>query len=97
MWVPPWLSGFVCAYQPATPGLSPKHTIYAFFIYSQNLCYICPEKRTKNNKKRPGLVHLFKKRLDTGHSCNDQASVLIKASIKLNNYENTLAYLMVKF
>ena len=27
-------SGFVCAFHPAAPGLSPKHTIYAFIIYS---------------------------------------------------------------
>ena len=24
------LSGFVCAFHPAAPSLSPKHTIYAF-------------------------------------------------------------------
>ena len=28
------LSGFVCAYNPAAPGSSPKHTIYAFIMYS---------------------------------------------------------------
>ena len=26
----PKLSVFVCAFHPATPGSSPKHTIYAF-------------------------------------------------------------------
>ena len=31
--VPPKLSGCVCAYHPATPGLSPKHVTCAFFIY----------------------------------------------------------------
>ena len=56
-WWPPWLRGFVCAYHPAAPGLDPKHTIYAFF----NLYWNCNEKRTKINKKRPGLAHFFKK------------------------------------
>ena len=32
MGVPSWLSGFVCAYYPATPGSSPKYAIYAFII-----------------------------------------------------------------
>ena len=27
--VPPYLSGFVCAFHPAALGLSPKHTVYA--------------------------------------------------------------------
>ena len=31
--VPPYLSGFVWAFHPATPGLSPKHTIYTLSIY----------------------------------------------------------------
>ena len=26
------LSGYACAYYPATPGSSPKHNIYAFII-----------------------------------------------------------------
>ena len=34
--VPLQLSGFVYVYNPNTSGLSPKHTIYAFTIYSQN-------------------------------------------------------------
>ena len=29
------LSALVCAYNPAVPGLSPKHTINAYIIYSQ--------------------------------------------------------------
>ena len=29
------MSGFVCAYYPVAPGLSPKLTIYAFIINSQ--------------------------------------------------------------
>ena len=48
--------GFVCAYHPAAPGSNLKHTIYAFF----NLYWNCNEKRTKINKKRPGLAHLKK-------------------------------------
>ena len=32
----PKLSGYVCAYHPAAPGLSPKHAIYAFINYSQS-------------------------------------------------------------
>ena len=35
--VPPKLSGFVCAFHPATPGSNPKHTIYAFFNLNLNL------------------------------------------------------------
>ena len=39
-----------------SPGLNPKHTIYAFFnLYYWN----CIEKITKINKKRPGLAHFF--------------------------------------
>ena len=36
---------------PATPGSSPKHTIYAFIIIV-NLCDFCHVKGTKLNKKR---------------------------------------------
>ena len=51
------LCGFICAYHPAALGSNPKHTIYTFFnLYYWN----CDEKRTKINKKRPGLAH-FKK------------------------------------
>ena len=32
VWVSSLLSGFVYAHHPAAPGLSPKHTIYAFII-----------------------------------------------------------------
>ena len=35
---PQQLSGLICAFHPAAPGSSPKHTIYAF--YSQILYYI---------------------------------------------------------
>ena len=34
--MPQKLSGLVCVYHPAAPGSNPKHTILAFFIYSQN-------------------------------------------------------------
>ena len=57
--VPPQLSGFILAYHPATPGLSPKHTIYTFIIIV-NLCYISHAKRRKINKKRPDLAHFLK-------------------------------------
>ena len=59
--VPPYLSGFVCAYHPAALGSSTKHAIYAFsFIeFVLYLCYICHVKRTKINKKRRGLAHFF--------------------------------------
>ena len=53
--VPPWLSEFVCAFHPATPGSSPKHTIYTLKHLKLNLCIV---KGTKINKKRPGLAHL---------------------------------------
>ena len=43
-------------YHPVAPGSSPKHTIFAFFIYKSNLCCICHVKRTKI-KKRPRLAH----------------------------------------
>ena len=59
----PLLSGVVCAYHFAVLGSSPKHTIYAFIIYSICAIGICHVKSTKINKKRPGLAHLFKKRL----------------------------------
>ena len=57
--VPLYLSGFVCAYHLASPGSSPKHTIYTF--YGQILYCICHrvEKRTKITKKRPGLAQLL--------------------------------------
>ena len=42
------------------PGF--KHTIYALIIYSQ-ICATLSCERTKINKKRPGLAHLFKKKV----------------------------------
>ena len=47
---------FVCTYHPAALGSNLKHTINAFF----NLYLNCNEKRTKINKKWPGLAHFFK-------------------------------------
>ena len=35
--VPPWLSGFVCTFDPAALGSNPKHTIYAFINSNLNL------------------------------------------------------------
>ena len=32
--MPTQLSGLVCAYNPATQGSSPKHSIYSFIMYS---------------------------------------------------------------
>ena len=51
----PYLSGFVCASNLEALGSNPKHTIYAFFIYSilHNICH-------RFDKKRPGLVHIKK-------------------------------------
>ena len=53
------LSGFVCAYHPAAPGSSPKHTIYAFsFIVF--VLYLSFEKN-KNKQKEAGFGHFFNK------------------------------------
>ena len=49
--IAPWF----CLSLPS--GSNPKHTIYTFF----NLYWNCNEKRTKINKKRPGLTHFLKK------------------------------------
>ena len=56
--VPPQLSGFVCAYHPAAPGLSPKHTIYTFSIYKVQIVYLSFElecERNKNKQKEAGI------------------------------------------
>jgi len=34
---PPWLSGLVCAYHPAAPGLNPQHIIYTFSNYNDEI------------------------------------------------------------
>ena len=51
--VPTYLSGFVCAFHPATLGLTPKHTIYAFIVYSQTcaLFVLVLWKKRKINEK----------------------------------------------
>ena len=51
--VPPQLSGFICAFHPDILNSSTKHTIYAF----SNLLICAMWKRTKINKKRPGLAN----------------------------------------
>ena len=49
--VPPWLSGFVCAFHPATLGSNPEHTIYG--LINLNLNLICEMlKKMKINRKR---------------------------------------------
>ena len=56
----PQLSGFICAYHPAAPGLSPKHTIYAFsFIVF--VLYLSFEKN-KNKQKEAGFGPFFLKK-----------------------------------
>ena len=56
--IAPW---FRLRLSSSGPGFeSPKHTIYAYF----NLYWNCNEKRTKINKKRPGLARFFKKTLN---------------------------------
>ena len=57
--VPPQLIVFICAYHSAALGLSPNHTIYAFFHLKFSLCYICHVKRTKINKQDAGFGLLF--------------------------------------
>ena len=59
--VPPQLSGFVCAFHHAAPGSTPKHSIYAFIIYSENLYYICPcvVKKDENKPKRGRVWPIF--------------------------------------
>ena len=48
------LSGFACAYHPATPGSSPKHTINVFSIYIVRIVYLSFElecEKNENNQK----------------------------------------------
>ena len=56
--VRPQLSGFVCAYHPATPGLSPKHTIYPF-SFKVFVQYLTCEKN-ENKQKEAGFGPLKK-------------------------------------
>ena len=87
--VSPQLHGFVCAIHPATPGSSPKHTIYAFI----NLIKC---KKTKINKKRPSLA-LFEKgkqdqTQDYGNNCMEQRQV--EKLYSLGVLVRALAYLL---
>ena len=50
--VPLQLSGFVCAFHPATPGSSPKHTIYAFSIYIVQIVYLSLELECEKNENK---------------------------------------------
>ena len=60
MWVPPWLSGFVCAYQPAAPGSSPKHTIYAFIFVVEFVLLLSCEKQKKGMAHLKKIIQAFK-------------------------------------
>ena len=57
------LSGLVCAFHPAAPGSTPKHTIYAFIIYSQICAIIVFALWEKNENKQKEAVFgpFFKK------------------------------------
>ena len=57
MRVPPKLSGFVCAFNPAVLGSSPKHTINAIV----NILNCAVWKKSKINKKEAGIGPFFKK------------------------------------
>ena len=55
--VPPYLSGFVCAFHSAAPGSTPKHAIYTFFNYSQICARFIHAMWEKNeNKQKRGRV-----------------------------------------
>ena len=54
---PPQLSGFICTYQSVVLGSNPKHTIYSFIDKFCAVFVFALRKRTKVNKKRPGLGH----------------------------------------
>ena len=47
------LSGFVCAYHPAAPGSSPKHSIYTF-SFIEFVQYLSCEKK-ENKQKEAGF------------------------------------------
>ena len=47
-------------FHPATPGSSPKQTIYAFSIYKVQIVYLSRElecEKNKNKQKGPVLSH----------------------------------------
>ena len=51
----PKLSGFVCAYHSAVPGLNHKHTIYAYLVKICAIFVIALRKGRNKQKKRSGL------------------------------------------
>ena len=53
--VPPQLSAFVCAYHPAATGLSPKHSIDTFIIYSLSFVLNLPCDKNENKQKEAGF------------------------------------------
>ena len=53
------LSGFVCTFTQAAPGLNPKHTIYAFINFKLELWRF---EKTKTSRKRGRDWSTFKKR-----------------------------------
>ena len=60
---PPELSGFIWVNNPVVQGSNPKHTIYAFFIYSQISylnCHFVLSLGLKLKTKRP-ILALFRK------------------------------------
>ena len=60
--VPPWLSGFICAFHPATPGSSTKHTIYAFInLYSTIYNLYFTFGKDENKKRGRDWPIFFKK------------------------------------
>ena len=63
--MPPQLSGFVCAFQPTTPGLSPKHTSYAFIqSHIRIVLYLSLHcDKNKNKQKEARLGPLFFKKI----------------------------------
>ena len=63
--------------------LRPKHTGYTFFnLYYWN----CIKKITKINKKRPGLVHFFKKNISWFKSLYCHTSLYTKGYFDLPKY-----------
>ena len=54
-----WLSGFVCAFNPAALGSSPKNTIYAFIIF---VLYSSLHCKKNENKQKEAEFGPFKTR-----------------------------------
>ena len=85
---------FVCAFHPAAPGLSPKHTIYAFIIYSENCPIFVIVKRTIINKKEAGLGPCFNK--ETSKYSEIIYAVRLNKTAHINFHIQSLYLLMVK-